>query len=69
MRPTSRPELLDLAFLVGYVLADDGIELFHLQLFGCRALILGRGVEMTGSSGRNKLDLISHGRNLYTLVP
>jgi len=52
--------LLDFCFLVHDVLSYDWIEFFHFQ-FSCHgALILGRGVEMSGARGGHEFDLVSH---------
>ena len=57
---TRKQQLLDLCFLVHDVLSYDWIELLHLQ-FGCHgALVLGRGVEMSGARGGHEFDLVSH---------
>lgn len=44
-------ELLQLGFLVNHMLADLGIVLLDLHLFRHGALVLGRGVEVTGTRG------------------
>src|SRR5688572_8248543 len=60
----ARSGLLDLGFLVGHVLAHDRIVLADLHLLGMQALVLGRGVEVTGAGARNELDLVAHGIDL-----
>jgi len=45
----SHPELLQLGFLVHDMLACLGIVFLHFELFRRGALVLGRGVEMTGT--------------------
>src|SRR5436305_683769 len=52
---------LDLRFLVGHVLADDGIVLADLHLGGRGLLVLVGGVEMTGAGGRDEADLVALG--------
>jgi len=52
---------LDLGFLIGNMLANDRIELFHLQLFWRSPLVLGRGVKMPRTRGGNQLDFVTHG--------
>src|SRR5688572_32922132 len=56
--------LLDLGFLVDHVLAHDRVVLADLHLLGMQALVLGRGVEVTGAGARNELDLVAHGIDL-----
>jgi hypothetical protein len=52
-------ELLDLRFLVDNVLANDGIELLDLHLFGHVALVLVGGVEVAGTGAGHQTDLIA----------
>src|SRR5690554_2301536 len=65
--------LLDLGFLVYHMLANDGIILLDLHLFGHGALVFGRGVEVTGVSAGNQLDFFAdtfgHGLSPYTFTP
>src|SRR5205823_5337806 len=51
---------LELRFLVEDVLAGDGIEFLDLHLFRHRFLVLGRGVEVPGSSRGFQFDLVTH---------
>jgi hypothetical protein len=57
-----QPELLQLGFFVHDVLAYLGIEFFHFDLFRCGALVLGRGVEMTGTGTGFEFDFFAHFR-------
>ena len=49
------------------MLADDRIKFFHLQLFGCGALVLGRSVEMPRTRRGNQLDFVTHGNRSLKL--
>jgi hypothetical protein len=51
--------LLDLGFLVGNMLADLGIKFHDLHFFRHRALVFGRGVEVTRACGRFQLDFVA----------
>ena len=59
---TGPAELLQLGFLEGDMLAGLGIVLLDLHLFRHGLLVLGRGIEITGTSRRFELDLFTHGR-------
>jgi hypothetical protein len=52
--------LLDLGFLVDDVLAHHGIIFLDLHLFGHSALVLVRGIEVTGTGTGNESDLVTH---------
>jgi hypothetical protein len=41
--------LLDLGFFIDHVLTNNRIEFLQFQFFGHGALVLGRGVEVTGA--------------------
>ena len=51
--------LFDLRFLVGNVLAHDGVELPDLHFFRHVALVLGGGVEMAGAGSRDEFDFVT----------
>jgi hypothetical protein len=51
--------LSDFRFPIQDVLARFGIVLFDLKLFGLELGVLGRGVEVTSTGGRNEFDNIS----------
>jgi len=53
-------QLLDLAFLVDHMLADHRVEFLDFHLFRHISLVLGRGIEMTGTGAGNELDLVTH---------
>jgi hypothetical protein len=53
-------QLLDLAFLVHHMLANDGIVLFDLHLFRHVALVLGGGVEVTSASTGIQTNFLTH---------
>jgi hypothetical protein len=53
------PKLLQLHFLVFDVLACLGIKFHDQHLFGHRLLVLGRGVEVTGTRSGFQLDLVA----------
>jgi hypothetical protein len=55
-------ELLQLGFLVHHMLAYLGIVFLHFDLFWCGALVLGRGVEMTGTGTGFEFDFFAHFR-------
>ena len=67
--PLSQVALLDLRFLVGDMLACLRIEFHDLHFFRRGALVLGGGVEVTGTCGRFQLDFVaarfSHDGPLY----
>ena len=52
--------LLELGFLIQDMLTYDGIELLDLHFFGHGALVLGRGVEMTGAGAGFQFDFFTH---------
>ena len=52
--------LLKFDFFIFYVLACYRIEFKHFQFLRSNALILGRGIEMTGSGRRFELYFFSH---------
>jgi hypothetical protein len=54
-----RKGLLDLAFLVHDVLADDGIKFLDLHLAWLVALVLGRCIEVTGAGAGIQADLFA----------
>ena len=56
----SQPELLQLGFLVHDMLACLGIVFLHFDLFRRGALVLGRGVEMTGTGTGFEFDFFAH---------
>src|ERR1700752_616061 len=58
---TAAGRLLQFRFLVEHVLAHARVELLDFDLVRRRALVLGRGVEVTGSRSRFELDLLAHG--------
>jgi hypothetical protein len=53
-------QLLDLAFLIHYVFANDGVVLFHFELVRRSSFVLIRGIEMTCTGGGIHSDLVSH---------
>jgi hypothetical protein len=59
--PDSRPEaLLDLGFLVRDVFANNRIKFLYFHLFRHGALVLGRGVVVTGTGAGDEFDFITH---------
>jgi hypothetical protein len=52
--------LLDLGFLVHDVLANDRVEFLDFHLFRHVALVLGRGVVMTGAGAGDEFDFVTH---------
>jgi hypothetical protein len=59
--PDCRPEaLLDLGFLVRDVFANNRIKFLYFHLFRHSALVLGRGVVVTGTGAGDKFDFITH---------
>src|SRR3954454_22208506 len=57
--------LAQLLFHELHVLADLRVVLLHPQLLGGELLVLRRGVEVAGASGRNQLDLLAHLGSLF----
>jgi hypothetical protein len=56
--------LLDLGFFVDHVLSRHGIVLPGLHLFGMKALVLLRRIEMPGIGAGNESDFVTHDRLL-----
>jgi hypothetical protein len=52
--------LLDLGFLVYDVFANDRVEFPDFHLFRHIALVLGRGVVMTGTGTGDEFDFVTH---------
>jgi hypothetical protein len=57
---TEQNQLLDFAFFVDHVLANNRIEFFDFDFVRSGALVLVGRVEVTGTSTRNQSDQFTH---------